>query len=103
MDDASENIEMFIKFAILPELVGKWFTKQHLLPLKPNSNEDTSSNLTLVAPFSGTTYHAYKYHKVMFQRAKGTVPIVIKKEAHNSIVVSSRSLRIGQNCCQAIL
>ena len=45
MDDASENIEMFIKFAILPELVGKWFTKQPVLPLKPNSNEDTSSNL----------------------------------------------------------
>ena len=48
MDDASENIEMFIKFAILPELVGKWFTKQPVLPLKPNSNEDTSSNLTPV-------------------------------------------------------
>ena len=32
------------------------------------------------APFSGTTYHAYKYRKVMFQRANGIVPIVIKKE-----------------------
>ena len=36
------------KFAILPELVGKWFTKQPVLPLKTNSNEDTSSNLTPV-------------------------------------------------------
>ena len=51
MDDAFEKIEMFVKLAILPELIGKWFTKQPVLPLKPSSNEhndSTSSNSTLV-------------------------------------------------------
>ena len=31
MDDALEKVEMFVKLAILPELIGKWFTKQPVL------------------------------------------------------------------------
>ena len=31
MDDALEEVEMFVKLAILPELIGKWFTKQPVL------------------------------------------------------------------------
>lgn len=37
MNDAFEKIEMFVKLAILPELIAKWFTKQPVLPLKPSS------------------------------------------------------------------
>ena len=33
MDDANENVKKFIKLAVLPELVGKWFTKQNVVPL----------------------------------------------------------------------
>ena len=46
MDDALEKVEMFVKLAILPELIGKWFTKQPVLPLKSNSSDhnDCTSN-----------------------------------------------------------
>ena len=46
MDDALEEVEMFVKLAILPELIGKWFTKQPVLPLKSNSSDhnDCTSN-----------------------------------------------------------
>lgn len=29
IDNAIENVKPFIKLAVLPELVGKWFTKQN--------------------------------------------------------------------------
>ena len=43
MDDALEKVEMFVKLA---ELIGKWFTKQPVLPLKSNSSDhnDRTSN-----------------------------------------------------------
>ena len=46
MHDALEKVEMFVKLAILPELIGKWFTKQPVLPLKSNSSDhnDCTSN-----------------------------------------------------------
>ena len=31
IDDAIEKTEPFIKLAILPELVGKWYTKQNVI------------------------------------------------------------------------
>ena len=31
IDDAIEKTEPFIKLAVLPELVGKWFTKQNMI------------------------------------------------------------------------
>ena len=42
---------MSVKLAILPELIGKWFTKQPVLPLKSSSsdhNNCTSNDSNLV-------------------------------------------------------
>ena len=52
-DNAIERITPFIKFAVLPELVGMWFSKQSLsqLQISGGSRDDTddassSSNVT---------------------------------------------------------
>ena len=50
------------------------------------------------APFSGTTYHAYKYRKVMFQRANGIVPIVVKKEVKlKEIIIMQLQIKQSYN------
>ena len=47
IDDAINHAESFIKLAILPELVGKWFTKQnvilneHQTPQQPDHDENS--------------------------------------------------------------
>ena len=40
IDDAMENVQPFTKLAILPELVGKWFTGQNVAPLPEVTKED---------------------------------------------------------------
>ena len=35
--DAIDKATAFIKIGILPELVGKWYTKQHMSPLPSNN------------------------------------------------------------------
>ena len=39
IDDAIENVKLFIKLTILSELVGKWFTKQNVI-LLPEATKD---------------------------------------------------------------
>ena len=40
IDSVIQSVVPFIKFAILPELVGKWFTKQSVMPLPQSSGGD---------------------------------------------------------------
>jgi len=42
IDSAIRDIEPFIKSAILPELVGKWFSKQPVMPLQSSSSTASS-------------------------------------------------------------
>ena len=45
IDDAIENVQPFIKLALLPELVGKWFSKQNVVPLtRDNPNDQPISS-----------------------------------------------------------
>ena len=54
IENAIETVTPFIKFAVLPELVGIWFSKQSVMPLLQSSGgsrDDTddassSSNVT---------------------------------------------------------
>ena len=43
IDDAIESVKPFLKLAILPELVGKWFTKQNVVPDNPNDQPISSA------------------------------------------------------------
>ena len=42
IDSAIHDVEPFIKLAILPELVGKWFSKQPIMPLQSSSSTAAS-------------------------------------------------------------
>ena len=44
IDDAIKNVKSFIKLAILPELVGKWFTKQSVVPLSEATKDHLNPN-----------------------------------------------------------
>ena len=46
IDSAVCNVEPFIKFAILPELVGKWFSKEPIMPLQTSSSTTGTSNMS---------------------------------------------------------
>ena len=47
-----QKIEEFYKYSILPELLGKWYTKQPVLPM---SKDITPSDDTLVSPICSDT------------------------------------------------
>ena len=46
IDDTIENVQLFIKLAILPKLVGKWFTRQNVAPLSKVTKDQLNSNKT---------------------------------------------------------
>ena len=43
VDDTFHRGESFIKLAILPELVDKWFSKQNAMPSRPSQDQDSAS------------------------------------------------------------
>ena len=50
IDNMIQSVKPFVKFAFLPELVGKWFTKQLIMLLSQSS--DSSGDSTDAASFS---------------------------------------------------
>jgi len=44
IDSAVHDVEPFIKLAILPELVGKWFSKEPIMPLESSSGAATGDS-----------------------------------------------------------
>lgn len=51
IDDTLSKVDLFVKLAILPQLIRKWFTKLPVLPLESSfsdHNDCTSSNSKLV-------------------------------------------------------
>jgi len=57
VDDAFHRAESFIKLAILPELVGKWFSKQNAMASCPSQDQDSNSaSPVYMLSFNGWSY-----------------------------------------------
>ena len=52
---AVQKIENLYKYSILPELLGKWYTKQPVLPMSKDITSTTSSDDTSVSPICSDT------------------------------------------------